>query len=129
MAIWSWRWTRLSTARSWKSTASFSRTIQTIWPASLQFVEDDPHVAERYRRHATQRILEEYTWDHITDQYEDYFRRLVAGEKPALDRKLGMYVPTKGVDAAAGSDESHRNPFYTSGYFLFRVFTTHKQDR
>ena len=68
----------------------------------LQFVEDEPHVAERYRRHATQRILEEYTWDHITDQYEDYFRRLVAGEKPALDSKLGMYVPTKSVGAAAG---------------------------
>jgi len=68
----------------------------------LQFVEDEPLVAERYRRHAAQRILEEYTWDHITDQYEDYFRRLVAGEKPALDCKLGMYVPTKSVGAAAG---------------------------
>ncbi len=68
----------------------------------LQFVEDEPQVAERYRRQATQRILEEYTWDHITDQYEDYFYRLVAGEKPALDRELGMYVPTQRVDAAAG---------------------------
>jgi glycosyltransferase involved in cell wall biosynthesis len=68
----------------------------------LQFVEDEPQVAERYRRQSTQRILEEYTWDHITDQYEDYFYRLVAGEKPALDRELGMYVPTQRVDAAAG---------------------------
>jgi glycosyltransferase involved in cell wall biosynthesis len=70
--------------------------------AKLQFVEDEPNVAERYRRQATQRILEEYTWDHITDQYEDYFARLVAGEKPALDRELGMYVPMPRVDAAAG---------------------------
>jgi glycosyltransferase involved in cell wall biosynthesis len=68
----------------------------------LQFVEDEPQVAERYRRQATQRILEEYTWDHITDQYEDYFYRLVAGEKPALDRELGMYVPPQRVDAAEG---------------------------
>ena len=70
--------------------------------SKLQFVEDEPHVAERYRRQATERILEEYTWDHITDQYEDYFSRLVAGEKPALDRELGMYVPMQHVDAAAG---------------------------
>jgi len=70
--------------------------------SKLQFVDDQPQVAERYRRQATQRILEEYTWDHITDQYEDYFYRLVAGEKPALDRELGMYVPTQRVDAAAG---------------------------
>jgi glycosyltransferase involved in cell wall biosynthesis len=68
----------------------------------LQFVEDEPQAAEKYRRQATQRILEEYTWDHITDQYEDYFCRLVAGEKPALDRELGMYVPRQHVDAAAG---------------------------
>jgi glycosyltransferase involved in cell wall biosynthesis len=68
----------------------------------LQFVEDEPHVAESYRRQAAERILEEYTWDHITDQYEDYFSRLVAGEKPALDRELGMYVPMQQVDAAAG---------------------------
>ncbi len=70
--------------------------------SKLQFVDDQPQVAERYRRQATQRILEEYTWDHITDQYEDYFYRLVAGEKPALDRELGMYVPAQRVDAAAG---------------------------
>jgi glycosyltransferase involved in cell wall biosynthesis len=70
--------------------------------SKLQFVDDQPQVAERHRRQATQRILEEYTWDHITDQYEDYFYRLVAGEKPALDRELGMYVPTQRVDAAAG---------------------------
>jgi glycosyltransferase involved in cell wall biosynthesis len=70
--------------------------------SKLQFVDDQPQVAERYRRQATQRILEEYTWDHITDQYEDYFYRLVAGEKPALDRELGMYIPAQRVDAAAG---------------------------
>jgi len=35
MAIWSWRWTRLSTAKSWKGTASFSRTMRTTLPASF----------------------------------------------------------------------------------------------
>lgn len=67
----------------------------------LQLVEDQPQVAERYRQQAVQRILQQYTWDHITDQYEDYFLRLAAGEKPALDRDLGMYVPVQSTDAAA----------------------------
>jgi glycosyltransferase involved in cell wall biosynthesis len=59
----------------------------------LQRVDDDPDLASRYRKRAPQRILEEYTWDHITDQYEDYFYRLVKGENPAVERELGMYVP------------------------------------
>ncbi len=59
----------------------------------LQRVDDDPDLAAKYRSRAPQRILEEYTWDHITDQYEDYFYRLVAGESPAAERNLGMYVP------------------------------------
>ncbi len=67
--------------------------------SKLQLVEDQPQVAERYRQQAVQRILQQYTWDHITDQYEDYFLRLAAGEKPALDRELGMYVPVQSTEA------------------------------
>lgn len=59
----------------------------------LQHLEDNPAEAEKLRAIAPQRITEKYTWDHITDQYEDYFYRLVRGEKPALDCELGMYVP------------------------------------
>jgi glycosyltransferase involved in cell wall biosynthesis len=43
----------------------------------LQAVEDDPAMAAEYRRHAPGRIREAYTWDHITDQYEQLFYRLV----------------------------------------------------
>ncbi len=59
----------------------------------LRHIEDFPEAAARYRRQAPNRILSRYTWEHITDQYEDYFERLVRGEKPALDRELGMYEP------------------------------------
>ncbi|MGH9642526.1 MAG: glycosyltransferase, partial [Terriglobales bacterium] len=69
--------------------------------SKLQFVEDQPQIAERYRRQAEQRILQNYTWDHITDQYEDYFGRLASGEKPALDRKLGLYIPAVDINAGA----------------------------
>ena len=50
----------------------------------LQYVEDNPQVAEEYRRRAPQRILEAYTWDHITDEYEKFFYRLVMGHDQGL---------------------------------------------
>jgi glycosyltransferase involved in cell wall biosynthesis len=48
----------------------------------LQYIEDHPGIAAEYRRRAPQRILEAYTWDHITDQYEEFFLQLAAGEDP-----------------------------------------------
>jgi glycosyltransferase involved in cell wall biosynthesis len=68
----------------------------------LQRVEDDSDMAVRLRMRASQRILEQYTWEHITDQYEDYFYRLVAGEDPAAEGKPGMYVPRVKAVAATG---------------------------
>jgi glycosyltransferase involved in cell wall biosynthesis len=50
----------------------------------LQYIEDNPQVAEEYRRRAPQRILEAYTWDHITDEYEKFFYRLVRGHDQGL---------------------------------------------
>lgn len=46
----------------------------------LQYVEDHPGIAAEYRRHAPDRIREAYTWDHITDQYEELFLLLAAGK-------------------------------------------------
>lgn len=48
----------------------------------LQFVEDHPEVAAEYRRRAPDRIREAYTWEHITDQYEEFFLELAAGDDP-----------------------------------------------
>jgi glycosyltransferase involved in cell wall biosynthesis len=70
--------------------------------AKLRYLEEHPEEVVRYRQRAPQRIFEEYTWDHVTDQYEDYFARLVAGEYPALDCELGMYVPKQKAAATAG---------------------------
>lgn len=50
----------------------------------LQFIEDHPEVAERYRRRAPERIREKYDWELVTDQYEEFFRRLAAGENATL---------------------------------------------
>lgn len=48
----------------------------------MQYVEDHPEIAAEYRRRAPQRIREAYTWDHITDQYEELFLQLAAGDDP-----------------------------------------------
>jgi glycosyltransferase involved in cell wall biosynthesis len=52
--------------------------------ARLQHIEDHPEVAAQYRTRAPQRIREAYTWDMITDQYEELFLELAAGEDPTL---------------------------------------------
>jgi glycosyltransferase involved in cell wall biosynthesis len=43
----------------------------------IQDVVDHPDVRDRYARRAPQRIAEAYTWEHITDQYEDLCRQLL----------------------------------------------------
>jgi glycosyltransferase involved in cell wall biosynthesis len=52
--------------------------------SKLQYVEDHPDVADTYRRRAPERIRENYDWEMITDQYEEFFLRLAAGDDPTL---------------------------------------------
>jgi glycosyltransferase involved in cell wall biosynthesis len=42
----------------------------------LQFIDENPDIAAQYRDRAPQRIREAYTWEHITDQYEQFFHNL-----------------------------------------------------
>ena len=72
----------------------------------LRRIEEVPAEAEYYRRKAPSRILAQYTWEHITDQYEDYFRRLTRGGNPALDRRSGFYEPLETPKSAVGELES-----------------------
>lgn len=48
----------------------------------LQHMEDHPEQAAEYRIRAPQRIREAYTWEKITDQYEELFLELASGEDP-----------------------------------------------
>ncbi len=50
--------------------------------AKIQLIEDQPNVAEDYRRRAPDRIRTFYNWDRIVDQYEELFYQLAAGEDP-----------------------------------------------
>lgn len=43
----------------------------------LQYIIDYPDVRDRYAERAPQRIDDVYTWEHITDQYEQLFRNVM----------------------------------------------------
>ena len=49
----------------------------------IHLIENNPELAEKYRQRAPERIRLAYSWDHITDQYEELFYQLAAGENPA----------------------------------------------
>jgi glycosyltransferase involved in cell wall biosynthesis len=72
----------------------------------LRRIEECPAEADYYRRKAPSRILAQYTWEHIADQYEDYFKRLIRGENPALDRRSGFYESLETPKSAVGELES-----------------------
>ena len=72
----------------------------------LQGLESHPEVAAKYRRIAPERILQSYTWERITDQYEELFLQLAAGEDPTRVHSSVSNVATaqeKYATAAAGA--------------------------
>ena len=54
----------------------FERDVESL-RERLQFVEDHPAISADYRRRAPERVLKAYTWEHITDQYEEFFHQLI----------------------------------------------------
>ena len=48
----------------------------------IELIEQQPAVAENLKRHAPERIRTMYNWERITDQYEELFYQLAAGEDP-----------------------------------------------
>lgn len=59
----------------------FERNAEEL-ARKIQGVEDHPELAAEYRRRAPERIREAYSWEAITEQYEEFFLRLAAGEDP-----------------------------------------------
>jgi len=50
--------------------------------AKIELIENKPELAESYRSRAPERIRTVYNWERITDQYEELFYQLAAGENP-----------------------------------------------
>jgi glycosyltransferase involved in cell wall biosynthesis len=66
----------------------------------LQEIENDPDKASEYRRRASERIRKTYSWETITDQYEEFFLRLVAGEDPTRTHSSVAAINTRVLHAA-----------------------------
>jgi glycosyltransferase involved in cell wall biosynthesis len=60
----------------------------------LQEIDNHPETAAEYRRRAPERIRDAYGWETITDQYEEFFLRLVAGEDPTRTHSSVAAVET-----------------------------------
>jgi glycosyltransferase involved in cell wall biosynthesis len=60
----------------------------------LHDVEEHPEVAAAYRLRAPQRIREAYTWDRITDQYEELFLLLANGQDPTKEHSTIVRPPS-----------------------------------
>lgn len=52
--------------------------------ARIEDLEQDQSAVQEYRLRAPERIREAFTWEHITDQHEELFLQLAAGENPTL---------------------------------------------
>ena len=50
--------------------------------AKMQHIDDHAEIAAEYRARAPQRIREAYTWEKITDEYEELFLQLANGQDP-----------------------------------------------
>ena len=63
--------------------------------ARLQFLDDNPQMAEHYRCQAPERIRQAYTWEKITDQYEELFLQLAAGKNPVFCHSSVLHAGTE----------------------------------
>ncbi len=59
----------------------FERDVEDL-TQKLNHLESHPEVAAEFRRRAPERIRDAYSWELITDQYEELFLQLVSGEDP-----------------------------------------------
>jgi glycosyltransferase involved in cell wall biosynthesis len=76
----------------------------------LQFIEDHPEIAAGYRLRAPERIRQAYTWEKITDQYEELFLQLARGQDPTRVHSCVVEAPplqehAEALAAAAGKKQ------------------------
>ena len=81
----------------------FSRKMDDL-VERLRYVEDHPEVAEAYRRRAPDRVRQAYQWEHIVDQYEEFFLELANGQDAARVHSSTRSVPGLGLGTSAADD-------------------------
>ena len=76
----------------------------------IQQVEDRPEIAARFRMRAPERIRERYTWEIITDQYEELLFQLADGQDPTKEHSTIKRLSSQPerVDAVISSVAANR---------------------
>jgi glycosyltransferase involved in cell wall biosynthesis len=74
----------------------------------MQQIEDHPEIAARYGLHAAERIRECYTWETITDQYEELFSQLADGQDPTKEHSTIQQPYSKSERAVVSSIAANR---------------------
>lgn len=54
----------------------------------MQYLVDRPEIVKQYQEKAVARIKEAYTWDRISDRYEDLFRKMNGGMKKKQEYRV-----------------------------------------
>jgi glycosyltransferase involved in cell wall biosynthesis len=70
----------------------------------IDLIEGDRALADDYRRRAPERIRAAYNWERITDQYEEFFCQLAAGQDPTQVHS-SVKAPESGDPVAAGEPQ------------------------
>ena len=68
----------------------------------INMIEQNASLACELRRSAPERIQRFYNWERITDQYEELFCQLVAGEDPTRVHSSVREAPARDAFAAEG---------------------------
>jgi glycosyltransferase involved in cell wall biosynthesis len=63
----------------------------------LEYIERHPEIADAYRRRAPDRIREAYSWETITNQYEEFVLHLAAGEDPTQTHSGVVALQTSAI--------------------------------
>jgi glycosyltransferase involved in cell wall biosynthesis len=65
----------------------------------IGLIESQPELAENFRRRAPDRVRTVYNWDRITEQYEEFFYQLAAGQDPMKVHSSVLEFAEKEMDA------------------------------
>ena len=72
--------------------------------AKIALIERQPEIAEQCRERAPERIRSRYNWERITDQYEELFYQLAAGEDPTRVHSSVLLEAAEQPATVASSD-------------------------
>jgi glycosyltransferase involved in cell wall biosynthesis len=66
---------------------TYERSVSDL-TEKMQYVIDNPQLSSTFKAAAINRITEDYTWTKITNEYEEFFKEVIAGHYPYGGSKI-----------------------------------------